>query len=67
MHLAGQGPGQPADACGRCDGPLGWIDDRWVCGDGATFCSDCRDELGGVCPDCSDSLRRERSAKPVGR
>lgn len=55
------------EACARCAGHLGWVDDRWVCGDGATFCSDCRDELGGVCPDCSDSLRRERSAKPVGR
>jgi hypothetical protein len=54
------------EVCGRCDGPLGWVDDRWVCGEGVTLCTDCRDEVGGVCPDCSDALRRQRSAKPIG-
>lgn len=57
----------PKDACQRCDGPLGWIDDAWVCPAGCTFCADCKDELGGVCVDCSDALRRERRTRPIGR
>lgn len=56
------------ESCLRCDGPLGWIDEAWVCSSECTYCADCKDEVGGVCPNCSEMLRRrEKRTQPVGR
>ena len=68
---AAPSPAQPqdiGDACGRCDGPLGWIDEAWVCSSACTYCPDCKDELGGVCANCSEMLRRRASrTAPIRR
>lgn len=66
----GEAPGldEVKDACGRCEGPLSWIDEAWVCSTGCTYCVDCKDELGGGCINCSEMLRRrERRTQPLGR
>lgn len=56
------------ESCARCDGPLGWIDEAWVCPAECTYCPDCKDEVGGVCPNDSDLLhKRERRTQKVGR
>lgn len=61
-------PPQPEEACGRCDGPLGWIDEAWVCSAACTYCVDCKDELGGVCANCSESLmKRKPRIQPIRR
>jgi uncharacterized protein len=54
------------DACQRCDGSISWVDEAWVCPAECTYCPDCKDELGGVCGNCSDLLvRRERRTAPL--
>jgi hypothetical protein len=61
---------EPKEACGRCDGPLSWIDEAWVCPSGCTYCADCRDELGGACVNCSEMLKlmkRTRRIEPIRR
>ncbi|MEA3165462.1 MAG: hypothetical protein QOJ26_319 [Thermoplasmata archaeon] len=58
------------EACGRCDGPLSWIDEAWVCSSGCTYCVDCKDELGGACINCSEMLKRiqrTRRIQPIRR
>jgi hypothetical protein len=63
---ASDSPDQP-DACGRCTGHLGWIDDAWMCSTGCTYCADCKDELGGLCPNCSEMLHRIQRTRRIGR
>jgi hypothetical protein len=61
-------PDEPLDACQRCGGHLGWIDEAWACSSaGCTYCSDCNVELGGVCVNCSEMLRPRRRTQPIGR
>ena len=47
---------QMKDACERCSSVLDATASAVICSYECTFCTTCRDELGGVCPNCGGEL-----------
>ncbi len=72
----GKGPGAARDpdsllykdACEACSNPLTWIDPAFICAFECTWCPDCAEAQGMVCPNCSGELiLRPRRTQPIGR
>ncbi len=54
------------DACDTCDAHLSWVDTAYWCDYECTFCPECTEGYGYVCPNCSGELRRRRpQARPL--
>ncbi len=59
---------QYKDACEACRNPLTWIDAAFICAFECTWCPDCADAQGMVCPNCSGELvTRPRRTQAIGR
>lgn len=55
------------EACDACAKHISYVDLAYVCGQECTWCPECAEGYGMVCPNCSDELRkRPRRTKPVG-
>lgn len=53
--------------CDGCAAHISYVDTAYVCGDDCTWCPECADGYGHVCPNCSDELRkRGRRTRAVG-
>ncbi len=52
-------------ACEKCAGALGWQDSCYICSHECTWCPDCAEAMGRVCPNCGGELcpRPRRAAK----
>ncbi len=56
------------DACEACSNPLTWIDPAYICTFECTWCPDCAEAQGMVCPNCSGELvLRPRRTQKIGR
>jgi hypothetical protein len=56
------------DACEACAKQLDWIDTSFICSFECTWCPECADGMGMVCPNCSGELvKRPRRTQTVGR
>lgn len=56
------------EECDGCGHHLSWIDTAYICSHECTWCTECAEGTGFVCPNCSGELRkRPRRTKPVGR
>ncbi|MES2153866.1 MAG: DUF1272 domain-containing protein [bacterium] len=56
-----------AEECQTCQAPLSWVDAAYSCALDCTFCPDCAEQYGHVCPNCSGELTmRARKTQPVG-
>lgn len=59
---------QYKEACDGCGVHLSWIDPCTICSHECTWCLECTDANGGVCPNCSGELsRRPKRTQPVKR
>ena len=59
---------QYKEACDGCGVHLSWIDACSICTHECTWCPECTELHGGVCPNCSGELRRRpRRTQPVKR
>lgn len=58
---------QYKDGCERCAKELTWIDAAYICSHECTWCPECADGFGMVCPNCSGELvKRPRRTRPIG-
>lgn len=52
--------------CEKCDITIGPDTPAYICIYECTFCQDCTEEMGSVCPNCGGELvRRPRAGKVV--
>ena len=42
--------------CERCEKPLDWESDAFICSFECTFCIDCAEELDWICSKCGGEL-----------
>lgn len=58
---------QYKDGCEGCAKELTWIDTAFICGHECTWCPECAEGYGMVCPHCSGELvKRPRRTRPIG-
>jgi len=56
------------ESCGGCDEHISYVGTAYVCDAECTWCPECAEGYGMVCPNCSGELwKRPRRTKPVGR
>ena len=56
------------EACDGCGVHLSWIDACTICTHECTWCLECTELHGGVCPNCSGELRRRpKRTQPTKR
>lgn len=57
---------QYKEACDGCGVHLSWIDPCTICSYECTWCMECTEANGSVCPNCSGELsRRPKRTQPV--
>ena len=47
---------QMKPACEKCELPLGWTSDCYICSYECTWCPTCTEEMGRRCPNCGGEL-----------
>ncbi len=46
------------EECDGCQAHISWVDLAYTCSYNCTWCPECADGFGHVCPNCSGELRR---------
>ena len=50
-------------SCEKCNVDLQADGNAYICSHECTFCTDCKEEMNGVCPNCSGELVKRPTRK----
>jgi hypothetical protein len=53
--------------CERCEQPLDFSSEAYICSFECTFCRSCAEKLDSVCPNCRGELLRRPRRAPANR